>query len=673
MQKIYITALFCLITFSIFAQKQDSTKRDSLIIRNLGPQPPAPNPNKYTPNLVLPSPHAASLGVYGNTSVNLSSGLPNPNIGLFDVKEGNIDLGVGISYQYRGFKPFESSSILGRGFTLNAGGVITRVIKSKPDERTPNGAGGYGYANAQNRTDLTNLINSDGTIVGSGGASSLFYATADGEPDMFIFNFMGMTGKFFFGEDGIIHVVSDRKIKIEYRIVQLDPSIIGNSPAEMDFYHFVEFTITDENGTIYKFGDSSATVTFPIKNIELSTSGSDFDCLGGKMNVTSWFLAEITDKNGRKINFNYTNDYMYQSGNTKYFDFTLRGRNISSPVTRGQYNTASQAYYYDNMWSCVGSLENFLTSIKGSNWTISFEYNKAGNTTYLTKTTLLANTIPNTEIKKFTFGYFNLNNPDGLLLSTLAELSPDNSTYKTHGFTYNSISNLLYQNPYAADYWGFDNGASTNTSLITDAPFNANRSPNFTTTLKGALTKITYPTAGSTEFVYEQNEYGQLRESEYENSVLINKKSYGGLRVKTITDKDVDGNVLDTRNISYDSFTNANKSSGVISASIGLTKITSNGVFVSSEPNSPSFPVLANGNIYYSEGFHSIAEVPIYYTNVTESRNDGSNTKTTFTSHNDYNDYLGINFKATFPQPSPPSVEKRASTVICQKSGDFRS
>ena len=110
------------------------------------------------------------------------------------------------------------------------------------------------------------------------------------------------------------------------------------------------------------------------------------------------------------------------------------------------------------------------------------------------------------------------------------------------------------------------------------------------------------------------------------------------------SDKDVDGNVLDTRNISYDSFTNANKSSGVISASIGLTKITSNGVFVSSEPNSPSFPVLANGNIYYSEGFHSIAEVPIYYTNVTESRNDGSNTKTTFTSHNDYNDYLGINF-----------------------------
>ena len=276
MQKTYIPALFCLFTFSVFAQKQDSTKRDSLIIRNLGPQPPASNPNKYTPNLVLPSPHAASLGVYGNTSVNLSSGLPNPNIGLFDVKEGNIDLGVGVSYQYRGFKPFESPSILGRGFSLNAGGVITRVIRSKPDERRPAGATGsnYGYANAENRTQLAGLINNDGTTAGG---NSIDYSYLDGEPDMFIFNFMGMTGKFFFGEDGIIHVVSDRKLKIEYRTVTLT-QVPTNDP-NMDKTHFVEFTITDENGTVYRFGDTSATVVLPFKNVEFSSSGSDFDCV----------------------------------------------------------------------------------------------------------------------------------------------------------------------------------------------------------------------------------------------------------------------------------------------------------------------------------------------------------------------------------------------------------
>lgn len=639
MKKIYLAASLLLFTVFSFAQKQDSTKRDTLIS---GPLPPASNPNKYTPNLVLPSPHAATLGNYGNVLINLSSGLPSPNISLFDLKEGDIELGIGLSYQYRGFKPFESPSLLGRGWGLNAGGVVTRVIRSRPDEKSNTSTGIYGYASAQNRTNLANLINSDGTIVGSGGQQALAYTFSDGEPDIFIFNFMGMTGKFFFGEDGTIHIVSDRKIKIEYRIVTLT-SPIGNN-LNSDLQHFVEFTITDENGTVYRFGDTSTTVVLPFKNVEFSSSGSDFDCPEGNKNVTSWFLGEVTDKNGRKINFNYTNDYLTQSGSNFNFNYTLRGRNVTSPVTRGQYQSSTQTYSHDNMWSCVGSLENFLTSVSGTNWKVNFEYNKTGNVTYLTKTILSANTSPSQDIKKFTFDYANLDNPDGLLLSTVTESSPDNSISKQHLFTYNDPNNLYYQLPYAIDYLGFDNGASTNTSLIADAPFNANRSPNFTTTLKGALTKMVFPTSGSTEFAYEQNEYGQIRESEYENSVLINKKSYPGIRVKTITDKDIDGSVLSQRNISYDSFTNASKSSGFISSTIGLTKIISNGVFTSSESVAPTFPTLSNGTIYFSEGLHSIAEIPIYYTNVTETLSDGANTKTEFTSHNDYNDYLGINF-----------------------------
>lgn len=316
-----LLCLVCLSTnFSAFAQKQDSTKRDTLIS---GPLPPASNPNKYTPNLVLPSPHGATLGIYGNTAINLSSGLPSPSVALFDLKEGEIELGIGLSYQYRGFKPFESPSIMGRGFALNCGGGIFRVIRSKPDERvnvvnnTPNG-----YASAQNRTDLANVINSNGTMVGSGGQQAVFYSSPDGEPDIFIFNFMGMTGKFFFGEDGTIHVVSDRKLKIEYRVV-LIPQTLSSNPTT-NFHHLVEFTITDENGTIYKFGDALTNGSLPIKNVEFSTSGSDFDCLAGDMNITSWFLAEAADKNGRKITFNYTNDYMYASTQGGYsFDFTL--------------------------------------------------------------------------------------------------------------------------------------------------------------------------------------------------------------------------------------------------------------------------------------------------------------------------------------------------------------
>ena len=335
---------------------------------------------------------------------------------------------------------------------------------------------------------------------------------------------------------------------------------------------------------------------------------------------------------------------MYQSGTDKYFDFTSRGRNSTSPVARGQYQSSSQTYFHDNIWSCVGSLENFLMSVSGTNWEVDFEYGKTGSVSYLTRTTLKAKTTPNQEIKHFTLNYLNTPNPDGLLLSTLTESSPDNTINKLHSFAYHDAANLNYNNFYGIDYWGYDNGAVTNTTLLADAPFNANRSPNFANTLKGALIKITYPTAGSTEFVYEQNDYGQVRESAFENGVLINKKPYGGLRVKTIVDKDVNGTVLVQKDYDYNSFSNTNKSSGVISSTIGLTKIISNGVFVSAEPNAPSFPTLANGTIYCSEGLHSIAEMPIYYTNVTETLSDGASTKTAFTSHNDYNDFFGVNF-----------------------------
>jgi RHS repeat-associated protein len=640
-----ILAVCVTATISTFGQEistpKDTTKGLSSVT-TLSVVPPAPNTNTYKPNLILPSPHAASLGNYGNTSVNLSSGLPSPNIPLFELKEGETNLSMSASYQYRGFKPFEGPSIMGRGWSLNAGGLITRVIKSRADEAIPqiSSSDAYGYATPENRANLADLVNNDGTLVPSGG-QSLFYSIADGEPDIFIFNFMDMTGKFFFGEDGTIHVVSDRKIKIEYRVVELTQGI-GNNP-DMDKYHFIEFKITDENGTVYKFGDSSTNVTLPIKNVEFSTSGSNYDCLGAKMNITSWFLAEISDKNGNKINFNYTNDYTYQTGNNFYFDFTNRGRSISSPVTRGQLITSSQTYSYDNVWSCVGSLENFLTSVTGTNWAVNFDYAKTGKVTYLTKATLLANTSPNQEIKHFNFDYLNVTNSDGLLLSNLVESSPDVSISKTHAFTYDSPGSLNYSNFYGIDHWGYDNGASTNTSLITNAPYNANRSSSLTNTQKGALTNITYPTGGSTQFIYELNEYGQLRESEYENAVLINKKPYGGLRVKTVIDKDISGAILVQKEYTYNSFANANKSSGVISSSIGLTSIAG-GTFTSSQPNAPTFPTLANGTIYYSEGFHSIAETPIYYTNVTETLSDGAVTKSSFTSHNDYNDFFGTNF-----------------------------
>ena len=58
MQRIYITALFCFFTLSVFAQK---IKKDTLKTPNFVPNVV----NSYVPNVLPPSPNAASLGKFG--------------------------------------------------------------------------------------------------------------------------------------------------------------------------------------------------------------------------------------------------------------------------------------------------------------------------------------------------------------------------------------------------------------------------------------------------------------------------------------------------------------------------------------------------------------------------------------------------------------------------------
>ena len=72
------------------------------------------------------------------------------------------------------------------------------------------------------------------------------------------------------------------------------------------------------------------------------------------------------------------------------------------------------------------------------------------------------------------------------------------------------------------DCWNYYNGA-TNTTLLPQ--FGANRNPDLASTRTGAMKKIIYPTGGTTEFEYELNEFGYVRENTYTNT----RGTIGGL------------------------------------------------------------------------------------------------------------------------------------------------
>src|SRR5687768_13238140 len=86
-------------------------------------------------NVTISSPTAASLGKYADIPVNYHTGLPNISIPVYEVNEGPLKLPISLSYHASGLKVIEYASSVGAGWSLNAGGVITRSIQGAPDDR----------------------------------------------------------------------------------------------------------------------------------------------------------------------------------------------------------------------------------------------------------------------------------------------------------------------------------------------------------------------------------------------------------------------------------------------------------------------------------------------------------------------------------------------------------
>src|SRR5579859_4591507 len=83
-------------------------------------------------NVSIASPTAASLGKYGDIPVSYNTGVPNISIPIYTVQSGGLKLPIGLSYHASGLKVQENASWVGAGWSLNAGGVITRTVVGAP-------------------------------------------------------------------------------------------------------------------------------------------------------------------------------------------------------------------------------------------------------------------------------------------------------------------------------------------------------------------------------------------------------------------------------------------------------------------------------------------------------------------------------------------------------------
>jgi hypothetical protein len=477
--------------------------------------------NPY-PEVTISSPTAAALGKYGDIPVSYHTGVPDIGVPIYTVTEGSLKLPISLSYHASGIKLMEPASWVGLGWSLNAGGVITRTVQGAPDEAgtgsnsnqtyghfSDYGYNSYMYAGTGNVQDWQRFASGD----------------KDGQPDMFFFNFGGYSGKFYFSDDRTPVIVPQQDFKIDYTYTY------GAS--------IQSFTITTPDGVKYFFGNSPGiTGTAPFEstnpwNIQNGlTSGTV---------ISSWFLNKIQSADGL---FSISLQYVPEN----YGYFTIGSHpvdpvNVSNNDYRGYYLTKNimhgvrlskitcsngevdfiantvRADLSDNSMFTTESTNSGTTSAKAldkiqindnsgfcKSFNFSYDYFTDANNTPLPSEFSTLYSSVQTDTKR-------------LKLTSVQESSCDGSlSVNPYVFTY-STQNLPRRLCFAQDYWGYNNGNTSNQILIptyTTTYYGVNtqhsgadRSTAWPAMEAGTLKQITYPTKGSTSFDYEPNDVWQ--------------------------------------------------------------------------------------------------------------------------------------------------------------------
>lgn len=526
----------------------------------------------------FPSPNAASLGKYADIPVSYHTGVPNISIPIYTIEEGTLSLPITLSYHGSGIRVDEVASWVGLGWSLNTGGMITRMVHGGPDEGIKGSMQGaaspfvrWGWYKdmgvLQEVYDCSSRpLSTEGPEAGTypayGGCAAIYWEAGMGyidcEPDLFTFNFAGYSGKFFFDQNRNVRMIPESDLFIEP----------VNSPS-----YFYSWKIIAPDGTKYFFGGTEA------KEISYSDPA---EIGGGSKQVsasTTWYLYRMESANGEAwIDFEYQED-SYSFGNRsghsvifREFDYSPEGgeccaKQAGEVISNNIYEsdgvlnvsivdarriskiTTSSGYVTVNFIPSQNARED-LTRYDKSIPTYSTELSNTISKRLQYIEIITARTCRRFELSHDYYSSAECTGCTGrswygddfdkkrLRLNSVQESVCDGEILPKYEFYYDP-EQLPRRYSLAKDMWGYYNGIEGNTGLLETFTNPVLMDVTYTTAnyrtvveskLKaGTLIKIKYPTGGWSEFSYEAH-----RESD--TSPII-----GGLRLKTLTSEDASG------------------------------------------------------------------------------------------------------------------------------------
>lgn len=457
-------------------------------------------PSDGFPNVLPATPNSSSLGLYGQLPLNQFTGNATVSIPLFNLKSHDLQLPISLSYSSDGIKVDQYESNVGMGWALNAGGVITRQVFDYEDTT----AGRLQMPNAtSNSNEMTTFLYETSSS-----------PQVDTQPDIYTYNFNGMSGKFYIDDTMKPVEIEPTGIKITLNNSFFDSSDPNGSP---------KFIITDLNGIQYFFGGINAVETSFNRRISVG-----FQEPPSVEVENSWYLTKILNPvTSDEINFIYDSSWaIYFSGNEQNLDYTYSSSFlISGKLTNYKYRTTSKESLLREITSKVGRMVfTYVKRFPEDN----FPFSKLSEINYYDLSSNL--------IKKVQFDYTNYegtsfindyNSSESYLKKRyfLTKITESNGTAipATHQFEYYFPEKLPVRFSFCQDTYGLFNGKS-NTNLISDEgiiPYSvsknilpegklANRRPDKNFGYYGLLKKIEYPTKGTTTIEYEPHVDGKI-------------------------------------------------------------------------------------------------------------------------------------------------------------------
>lgn len=551
--KIYIITLVLILTLiSKYGTTQDEIYYEQNVIQQ-----------RFN-NTLPPSPTATALAEYAEIPVDKYTGVPNISIPLYTIElQDDFQMPVSLSYHASGIKVEDEASWVGLGWSLNAGGVITRSVKGLPDDayyasivkKLPSGTiSRNDYENAGyffNNSWIEDLYNASAFT--SAHYEKMYEQSEgriDGIPDIFYFNFLGYSGKFVFDKNKNPRMLSQLPIKIEFE-------------QDSD-YEIIKFVVTDEKGNKYYFEDCERTTTYqrdPYMNFQPNpyVFEPDENYINSSLENyplsynSSWYLTKIETKAKDTIRLSYFVNSFFRINNVSEvwnasYSFSGLHPLISNSADMIQIKRIKEIAW-DN-----GKL-SFSSNTTRLDCDPAYSYTVISNVQDSKRLDELTISNSNNEViksYKFNYSYFESEGLSGagsnswayrrLKLTGLQEFDKNNTSKPQFLFEYNTTT-LPHRLSFSQDFWGYYNG-ETNVWLTTmvyvypnDSQSNfekyrgvysiiprpnysgnqinlerlpggtANRNPSESNMQACMLKKITYPTGGTVEFKYNSHKY----------------------------------------------------------------------------------------------------------------------------------------------------------------------